>query len=135
MLPAQMPPMPEAVAAWFADLVRAIVREEVAATGGASAPPPVNDLADRVWLAYHALPRDAKGRPPSRRKVEIENNLPRSIFSKLFTDERGSIGGASTVKLAKALAVSTDWLLTGEGTGPTPTGHVPPRCVPSSYLP
>ena len=84
-------------------------------------------LANRVWLAYHSLPRDAKGRPPSRRHVEIENDLPRSILSKLFTDERQTVEAATVVKLSRALAVTADWLLSGVGEPPQPTGPVPPR--------
>ena len=84
-------------------------------------------FANRVWLAYHSLPRDAKGRPPSRRQVELENDLPRSILSKLFTAERQTVEGATVVKLSRALAVTADWLLSGVGEPPRPTGPVPPR--------
>jgi hypothetical protein len=93
-------------------------------------------FANRVWLAYHSLPRDAKGRPPSRRQVELENDLPRSILSKLFTDERQTVEGATVVKLSRALAVTADWLLSGAGEPPRPTGPVPPRkldTLPASY--
>ncbi|MEP7119463.1 MAG: hypothetical protein ABJE95_00915 [Byssovorax sp.] len=84
-------------------------------------------IANRVWLAYHSLPRDAKGRPPSRRQVEIENDLPRSILSKLFTDERQTVEAVTVMKLSRALAVTADWLLSGAGEPPQPTGPVPPR--------
>jgi hypothetical protein len=85
------------------------------------------NLADRVWLAYHSLPRDAKGRPPSRRNVELRCGHPRSILSKLFTDERESVEAATVVALSRALGVTADWLLSGVGPAPQPTGPVPPR--------
>lgn len=94
---------------------------------------PVSDLADRAWLAYHSLPRDEKGRPPSRRKVEQSNELPPSVLSKLFTGERKSVDASTLFKLAKAFGVSATWLQTGEGDPPLPTGRVPPRVLMLTY--
>ena len=58
------------------------------------------------------------------------------IISKLFTDERQTVEGATVVKLSRALAVTADWLLSGAGEPPRPTGSVSPRkldTLPASH--
>ncbi len=88
----------------------------------------MNSLADRVWFAYHCLPRTGKQqKPPSYRSIESQAGLAGGTFSRLFTGERQNPEPETLVGLGRALGVSLDWLLTGNGNAPTPPGPVPPR--------
>ncbi|WP_437591521.1 hypothetical protein [Sorangium sp. So ce1000] len=84
-------------------------------------------LVDRAWWALHCLPRDKKGKPPSYRSLEVQYKLPLAILSKLFSGERHAVEERTLPKLASALRVTPDWLLTGKGERPHPTGDVPSR--------
>ncbi len=84
-------------------------------------------LADRAWLAYHALPRDSRGRPPSRRSLERAHVLPGATLAKLFGGFKETVEGANVSRLARALGVSSEWLFEGTGAAPVPTGPVPMR--------
>lgn len=91
-----------------------------------SPPGPGKSLASRTWFALHCLPRDEKGRPPSYRSLELNYDLPRSVLSRLFSDDRKTVDASTLGKLAKAFRVSPEWLLDGEGSDPVPTGPVMP---------
>jgi hypothetical protein len=90
----------------------------------------LSSLAERSWLALHALPRvNNYGDPPSYRSLERRFDLPPSVFSKLFAGERHSVDTPTLQKLATALRVSVEWLATGVGQPPEPTGPVPTRMI------
>lgn len=89
----------------------------------------------RAWLAYHSLPRDKKkGTPPARSTLEQAHGLSNAQLTKVFNG-----AGATTAtlpRIAAALNVSQDWLITGVGAPPTPTGPVPPRPgTPEALMP
>lgn len=86
-------------------------------------------LADRVWFAYHCLPRDHDGTLPSYRSLEDAYGLSQATFSKTVTGVRTQHARGTLPKMAEALRVTTKWLDEGKGRGPTlPLGiSVPPR--------
>lgn len=84
-------------------------------------------LADRVWFAYHCLPRDSKGTPPSYVSVERPWKLPNNTLSRIISSERKDLRGKTLGLIAKALNVKLEWLMNGGEDGPLPTGIVPPR--------
>ena len=85
-------------------------------------------LADRVWYAYHCLPRTGRfKKPPSYRSVEMKVGLTNGTLSRIFSGERERPEPETLVALAKVLGVTLDWLLTGKGAGPTTTEVIPPR--------
>ena len=85
-------------------------------------------LADRVWFAYHCLPRDAKGNPPSYVSLERPWKLPNGTLSRVVYAERKDLRGMTLGLIAKALNVKLDWLMNGGRVDrPVPTGTVPPR--------
>lgn len=83
------------------------------------------EMADRAWLALHALPR-VKGKPPSARQLARRGHFDHAALSRLLRQQR--MPTTPTLQgIASALHVSVDWLLSGDGTAPVPTGRVPPR--------
>lgn len=82
---------------------------------------------DRAWLAWHSMPRGAKGKPPSWRSIELEHKLAEGTFSKLFKGHRTEQGMPMLARIARALHVDVVWLVHGIGDPPTPSGPVPPR--------
>lgn len=89
--------------------------------------PLLPSLADRVWFAYHCLPRDEKGNLPSYVSVERPWKLPNNTLSRVISTERKDLRGKTLDLIAKALNVSIEWLMNGGDDGPVPTGIVPPR--------
>jgi hypothetical protein len=83
-------------------------------------------LADRVWFAYHCLPRDERGEPPSMRSLEKSVGLHEGTLSKLLAGAKDH-RRQTFAKIATALRVSEHWLDYGGNDGPVPTGIVPPR--------
>lgn len=80
-------------------------------------------MAGRAWYAYHCLPR-TRGKPPSRRSLEAARNLYNGALRQVF---EGRAPRADRLgDIAAALAVKPEWLMSGEGSAPTPTGPVPP---------
>lgn len=84
-------------------------------------------LADRVWFAYHCLPRDAKGRLPSWRQLELNYKLPQAFFSRLVSGERSNPTHDNFTSMCVALRCKQQWMDRGGDDGPVPTGIVPPR--------
>lgn len=85
---------------------------------------------ERAWLAWHSMPRQANGKPPSWRSIELEHNLAEGTFSKMFKGHRREHGLAMYERLARALRTEVLWLVHGVGTPPTASGPVPPRDEP-----
>jgi len=85
-----------------------------------------NTFASRVWLAWHALPRNEKGRPPRQVQLERDHGIGQGTFSRLFSGYIKAVEPATLAKMAQALATDPVWLVSGRGTPPTPTGIVPP---------
>jgi hypothetical protein len=83
-------------------------------------------FAERAWYAYQCLPRDPRGRPLSYRSLEIRYDLPRSSLSRLFSGAHGSVDASNVPRLARALGVSVEWLISGHGAPPTAAGPVLP---------
>lgn len=75
---------------------------------------PLDTLAQRVWFAWHCLPRQKDGFPPSWRGLEMANQLPNGVFSKILSGSRQTVEAATFQKLARALAVPVLWLLSGD---------------------
>lgn len=85
-------------------------------------------LADRVWYAYHCLPRTGRLRkPPSKRSLEIRYGLSNGMLGRLMAGERQHPEPETLVALAKMFGVTMEWLVTGEGTAPESREPVPPR--------
>lgn len=88
---------------------------------------PLGTFVERAWYALHCLPRGAKERPPSYKSLEASVDLHQAAFSTLFGgNSKGEPRGPKLKKFAKALAVSADWLLSGEGKAPVLTGPFRP---------
>lgn len=87
---------------------------------------PLDTLAERAWYAYHALPRDFRGNPPSYRSLEQEHGLPQATFAKLFGGHKKSVGSANLPRLCRALGVNVAWLTESVGDPPELTGPIQP---------
>lgn len=83
-------------------------------------------LADRVWFAYHCLPRSFNGAPISFRAVEAAHGLPNGTIQRASTGARKELTKRVFRLLAQALRVTETWLEFGGDGGPEPT-VVPPR--------
>jgi transcriptional regulator with XRE-family HTH domain len=85
-------------------------------------------LADRAWYAYHCLPRDRNGKPPTFKELEAAEQLPYSTLSHVMSGRRSQQRHETFAKIARALRVTEAWLR-GEAAehGPTLTGEWPPR--------
>jgi hypothetical protein len=81
------------------------------------------DFADRVWLAFQALPRNEFGELPVETKVEEAGNLSRGVLGKIFCGMQRSF--RDSPRLASALGTTTEFLL--EGRGAWPALSWPPR--------
>lgn len=84
-------------------------------------------LADRAWLAYHSLPRNKRGKPPSYRSLEMKRGLSGGTLSRLMMGDRGEHSYDVRLLIAEALQTTVDFLWKGLGDSPKPTGIVPPR--------
>jgi transcriptional regulator with XRE-family HTH domain len=84
-------------------------------------------LADRVWFAYHCLPRDKAGAPPSLRSLEAACGLANGTIQKTAKGQRKEHTKSTFRLMAQALRVTESWLEFGGDNGPIPTGMVPPR--------
>ncbi|XXX79273.1 hypothetical protein WMF30_10910 [Sorangium sp. So ce134] len=96
-----------------------------------AAAPGLSPFAERVLSAYRNLPRGADGALPSFKAIEEAHGLPAGMFSKIRASRRHYPRPDTLAKLAEALAVSPEWLLTGDGAGPAgePHGVLPLRRV------
>lgn len=83
-------------------------------------------VADRVWRALHALPRDETGRPPGHTQFAAARGFNKSAMSRLLREERMP-GPKFMGALSKALGVSLDYLVLGTGPEPQLTGPMPSR--------
>ncbi len=84
-------------------------------------------IADRVWYAWHCLPRKKNGRLPSRRSLEQQQGISPATLSKLMAGERVNVRVETIDKVAKALRVTPEWLMSGRGAGPAAHYPVPAR--------
>jgi len=87
----------------------------------------IDQIRERVWLAYHALPRDESGAPPPMRWFEETKGLSNGTIKKLVNGAKESIRVDTLSQIAAALGVSEAWLMKGGEGAPVPTGIVPPR--------
>jgi hypothetical protein len=83
-------------------------------------------LADRVWFAFHCLPRKFQGAPISFRALEIAYQLPNGAMQKVAMGLKKEPQRSTFRQLARALHVSEAWLEFGGDGGPKPT-VIPPR--------
>lgn len=93
---------------------------------------PLEGFSDRAWLAWHSLPRDARGKPPSMSSVEqsVKPPLSNGTLQKIFNETKKGPGRPETQELlALALRADFDWLIRNKpgSTAPLPTGPVPSR--------
>jgi hypothetical protein len=86
-------------------------------------------VADRVWFAYHCLPRDDAGTLPSYRQLELAYGLSIGTFSKTVLGLRTNHWPDTIPKMSAALRCPGQWLMHGDGPMPKlPAGAaVPPR--------
>lgn len=89
--------------------------------------PLLPSLADRAWHAWHCLPRDSRGKPPSRASLEKPVGLSYATLSKIMLGEREDPGFAQLKLIAKALQCDVNWLADGDGPAPRTTLPIPPR--------
>lgn len=82
---------------------------------------------DRAWYAYHCLPRQRGGKPPTIKSLADKHKANASAFTRLFTNERTGLRGTTATKVAAALGVTVEWIMDGVGDAPTLTGEIPPR--------
>ncbi len=75
---------------------------------------PLEGLAQRIWFAWHCLPRGKDGTPPSWRSLEMSHQLPNGVFSKILAGSRQTVEAATYQKLGRALRAPVLWLLTGD---------------------
>lgn len=89
-------------------------------------------LADRMWWAWHCLPREGRwAKPPERKGLEAKYGLSNGVLARLFKGEQKTVSSDTLPKIAAALNVSADWLTTGKGEPPKLTG--PFRARPEEY--
>lgn len=88
-------------------------------------------LADRIWYAYHCLPRDERGEPPQKKEFERKHGIYNGLLAKIFSGERPSPSADAVQQIAKAFGVSVDFLTNEDSREPWPqlTGVMPPRKV------
>lgn len=84
-------------------------------------------INDRVWYAWHCLPRDKRGKPPSWKGLEKKYAISQATFSRLASGERKTVDLETLPRLAEALGVGVLWLLKGDGDRPKLTGPYRPR--------
>lgn len=98
---------------------------------------PLGTFNDRVWFAWHCLPRSRSGRPPPYAKLERREDGTQRVayatISKIMTGERKSVDPDTLFELAEIFHVTPAWLQKGDGPPPTPTGVVPPRSEHERY--
>jgi transcriptional regulator with XRE-family HTH domain len=85
-----------------------------------------SSLADRVWLAWYSLARDAKGNPPPLKPLELAHRISNGTIKRVLEGERDPQRETMS-KIAEALRVDAGWLVSGTGRAPVPTGPVPDR--------
>lgn len=84
-------------------------------------------FADRAWYAYHCLPRNRRGKPPSYNSLEEKHGISTGTISRAMLGDREEFSKTTLEKLARALSVSVGWLVEGVGDKPALTGQIPPR--------
>ncbi len=90
---------------------------------------PGMSLGSRAWWAWHCLKRQDNGDPPQLKQFEKDHDIPNGMMARVFSGERRSPTGETLFRIAKALHVSSDFLVRGEGAWPTQTGPVPQRKI------
>jgi lambda repressor-like predicted transcriptional regulator len=86
-------------------------------------------MAQRAWFAWHCLPRDEKGRPPSWRSLEADHGLSNATLKRLVDGKLPRPGMERLERMAEALGVTPQWLHSGRGEGPLSRWPVPPYPV------
>lgn len=81
----------------------------------------------RVWFAWHCLPRNARGEPPTLRSLERAHGLTNGTLHKALWDIAPRPGIQRAEQIASSLGVTTDWLYYGRGAGPSATWPIVPR--------
>ena len=82
-------------------------------------------INQRAWFAWQCLPRDEKGFPPKFRELERSVDLHNAQLRNLVMGVSKRPAPESLGKLARALAVSLEWLVAEIGPGPVATWPVP----------
>ena len=81
---------------------------------------PLNTYRERVWYAYHCLPR-TRGRLPGL--VSLGERRGAKVLADVFHGRRDAPSKKIRAWIADVLEVSQDWLDRGEGEPPTLTGR------------
>lgn len=94
-------------------------------------------MGQRIWYAWHCLPRDERGEPPTLRALERKLELPNATFHKYMWEKAKPERAAFDVlrKMATALNTTPEWLLHEDGDGPVSTFPIVPRPAPPAPKP
>jgi len=87
-------------------------------------------LADRAWRAYHSLPRDSAGKPPTLKDLELSTDPPlgNATLSRLMRGEREEFHPDTFRRIVLVLNTSEAYLLGQPGArAPALSGMMPPR--------
>jgi hypothetical protein len=84
----------------------------------------------RAWWAWHCLPRDDRGQPPTLRSLEKKAGLSNNDLSRLVWDWYVRPSWEKMQRFAVALGTTAEWLEREEGPRPLSAWHVPPRPLP-----
>jgi hypothetical protein len=89
-----------------------------------------SSIAQRAWFAWHCLPRNEKGQPPSINHLERDHDLSHAQLRKLIMGKAPRPGYTTIVKAARALDCDPGWLGRNEGPRPVTSWLVPPGPPP-----
>ena len=87
-------------------------------------------IAQRAWFAWHCLPRNDRGQPPSLNVLEREFKFSHAQLRKIVMGRSPRPGYATIIRAAEALKCDAGWLGEGEGPPPVCSVFVPP-CPPA----
>jgi len=82
-------------------------------------------IAQRAWFAWHCLPRNDKGQPPSINQLERDHGFSHAALRKVIMGRAPRPGYTTLVKAAEALRCDAGWLGSNEGPAPVCSWPVP----------
>ena len=88
--------------------------------------PMLSTIGQRAWFAWHCLPRNDKGQPPSISQLEREHGLSHAQLRKIVMGLSSRPSYSTLTRAAQALDCAPEWLADGEGTPPVCSIFVPP---------
>lgn len=89
-------------------------------------PQMLSTIGQRAWFAWHCLPRNDKGQPPSISQLERDHGLSHAQLRKLVMGLSSRPSYSTLTRAAQALDCAPEWLADSEGTPPVCSVFVPP---------